>query len=384
MNLEPYRQKRDFTKSPEPPGTDAGPRDQDRLRFVVQKHKASHLHYDLRLELDGVLKSWAVPKGPSLNPSDKRLAVMVEDHPLDYHDFEGTIPEGTYGAGTVMVWDRGDYCVPESCERPDMERALRHDLDKGHVRIVLHGEKLKGRFALARTHYEGEENAWLLIKADDEYADTDIADDDRSVATGRTMNQIAKESSASVMREVDLSDAPASPMPHNVTPMLATLTNQPFDDARWLFEVKWDGYRAIAEIEQAEVRLYSRNLQPFNQQFPSIVQSLSSMGIEGVLDGEVVVVDENGVSQFQALQNYIKTRRGTLVYYAFDILYLQGHDLMGLPLRRRKEILRRVLPENAITRYSDHIEREGTRLFRLAVERGLEGVLAKRADSTYQ
>ena len=392
MALEEYKKKRDLDKSPEPKAEikeSSGP-----LRFVVQKHQASHLHYDLRLELGGVLKSWAVPKGPSIKPGDKRMAQMVEDHPLDYMDFEGIIPEGNYGAGTVMVWDKGTYCSKETCDREENERIFAQELEKGHLSFSLKGEKLKGRFALAKIRKPDDKNAWLLIKAGDEAAsDQDVTKKDQSAETGRTMDEIKEQAPAAgevwmspsdKLKDIDLSDVPEAPMPHNVRPMLATLVDEAFDRKGWIFEVKWDGYRAIAEVGRGSIRLYSRNLLSFNERFPPIVEELPNIGVEAVLDGEIVVVDESGVSQFQLLQNYLRNRRGRLVYYVFDILWLEGHDLMGLPLVRRKEILRKVLPPLDYIKYGDYIEEQGTGLFRQASDRRLEGIVGKKAAGPYR
>ena len=391
MSLEQYKEKRDFSRSPEPSGGEPPP--DGRLRFVIQKHKSSHLHYDLRLELQGVLKSWAIPKGPTVKPHEKRLAMMVEDHPLDYRTFEGVIPKGEYGAGSVMVWDEGDYCIPESCAPEEMEESISKALKKGHFAFILNGKKLHGRFVLAHMQRTKEENAWLFFKVADEYAsDDDILKDDRSALTGRTMDEIAAEAStagevwmsAKALEDIDLSDAPESPMPHDITPMFATLVDEPFDREGWLFEVKWDGYRAIAEVRQGDARLYSRNLVAFNDRFPHIMEALPKIGLEAVLDGEIVIVDEEGVSQFQLLQNYMHTRQGTLVYYVFDLLYIKGHDLRRLPLIRRKDILRRILPDLPTIKLSDYVTDKGEALFRAAREQGLEGIMAKKGDSPYR
>lgn len=392
MSLENYRQKRDFERSPEPAGgeeSEEGP-----LRFVVQMHDATRLHYDLRLELGGALKSWAVPKGPSLMPGDKRLAVMVEDHPMDYRNFEGVIPEGNYGAGPVMIWDEGFYCSKETCSREENERILAQGLKKGHISIVLNGQKLHGRFALAKIQGAEEENSWLLFKGDDEYAsERDVLENDRSVRSGRTIEEIREGARAAGevwlspserLKGIDLSVAPEAPMPHDVKPMLATLVDEPFDRQGWIFEIKWDGYRAIAEVGRGRLRLYSRNLQPFNDRFPVIQNALPDLGLEAVLDGEIVVVDEKGVSQFQLLQGYLRNQRGRLVYYVFDLLYLEGHDLRELPLIRRKEILRQALPDNPYIKYSDYIDERGEAFFDAAAERGLEGVVGKKADGPYR
>ncbi|PZS03047.1 MAG: DNA ligase, partial [Chloroflexi bacterium] len=390
MALDTYREKRRFERTPEPEGGDegrVGP-----LRFTVQKHRASHLHYDFRLEMDGVLKSWAVPKGPSLNPEDKRLAMMVEDHPLDYRLFEGVIPKGSYGAGTVMVWDEGVYLPRQPAEsREENERNLLHGLHKGHITFLVEGTKLHGEFALVKIQRD-EKNSWLLLKKGDQYAGTnDVLEEDRSSISGRTMDEIATQSASAgdVWRtpgkrvEIDLSDAPTLDMPHHIAPMLATPAANPFDRAGWLFEIKWDGYRAIAEIEGKNVNLYSRSKRPFDDIYTPIVRSLHAMANEAVLDGELVVLDDNSKPRFQLLQNYATERKGTLAYYVFDVLYLDGHDLRPLPLRRRKEILRRILPAASNIRFSDHVEERGKDFYALAAQQSLEGVVAKRADSRY-
>ncbi|HSH31553.1 MAG TPA: DNA polymerase ligase N-terminal domain-containing protein, partial [Candidatus Saccharimonadales bacterium] len=419
MALEKYQQKRRFDETPEPAGKKRSGR--GALKFVVQKHQASHLHYDFRLELGGVLVSWAVPKGPSLKPKDKRLAMMVEDHPYDYRGFEGIIPQGNYGGGTVMVWDQGTYQAREvagkKVSRAEAEKLLRQGLHKGDLKIVLDGQKLKGEFALVKIR-QGEEKAWLLIKKDDEQADrqVDVTKQDRSAATGRTMPQIANQSEEqgdvwqshrsqdmnpdnealkqqNLISEI-LSGASPATLPRDVKPMLATLTDQPFDRKGWLFEVKWDGYRAVAEVEQGSVNLYSRNLQPFNQKFAPIVKSLEQLGHRVVLDGEVVAVNEDGKPSFQLLQNYHKSQsrwRGqtefdgaNLIYYVFDILYLDGHDLTGLPLTRRKQILAQILPALPSIRISEHIEERGIDFFNVARDQQLEGIMAKDGQSTYR
>lgn len=401
MSLKQYEEKRDFSRTREPkpllkPANGL-------LSFVVQKHQASHLHYDFRLELNGVLKSWAVPKGPSLDPKDKRLAMMVEDHPIDYRSFEGIIPPGNYGAGTVMVWDEGVYHLPGISERRACEKAIQQGLNKGHLAFILKGKKLNGEFALVRLKKAGE-NAWLLIKAADSSAShKDISESDRSVVSGKTLEQIKSQTDSHLkkwssgngksirshkkpalrQKSVDLTDAPEAPIPRNVKPMLATLVDQHFDRDDWIFEIKWDGYRTIAEITKSGVKLYSRNRLSFNQKFLPVAEALENFGHEAVLDGEIVVLDETGKSQFQLLQNYQRIGKGNLIYYVFDLLYLDGHDLRKLPLIRRKEILRSVLPDNPIIKFSDHIEKRGTEFFKLAQKQGLEGIMAKNSASAY-
>ncbi|MCL5292469.1 MAG: DNA ligase D [Actinobacteria bacterium] len=389
MSLKEYREKRRFKLTPEPIGGEE--REEGPLRFVVQKHKASHLHYDFRLELGGVLKSWAVPKGPSLNPKDKHLAIMVEDHPIEYRTFEGVIPEGNYGAGAVMVWDEGRYRALKIADRPESEDAIAQELSKGHISFILEGKKLKGGFALVKLR-RGGENAWLLVKKSDEFATgEDVTKRDRSALSNRTMDEIAESalkpegySVAVKGGELDLGGVPKSPMPRNVRPMLATLVEDIFDRRGWVFELKWDGFRAIAEVERGQVYLYSRNLQPFNERFPDVVDSLKELGDEAVLDGEIVVLDEKGKPRFQLLQNYHRTRRGRLIYYIFDLLYLDGHDLRGLPLRRRKDLLRQILPDRPHIKLSDHIEEKGIAFFKEVSQQNLEGVLAKDGGSPYR
>jgi bifunctional non-homologous end joining protein LigD len=387
MSLTAYRSKRRFAKTPEP----AGGRTKRAARglcFVVQKHDASRLHYDFRLEMDGVLKSWAVPKGPSLDPSDKRLAVQVEDHPFDYRTFEGIIPAGNYGAGAVMVWDEGTY-EPAGPHQANSQKQLLSELENGHLRFVLHGAKLRGEFSLVRMKGDKGKN-WLLMKHRDEFATQDnVLLQDRSVATDRDLTEIAdgapkkKSKSARPRRPGGKRTSKSAVMPHNIKPMLATLIAEPFDGDDWLFEVKWDGYRAIAEVEDGNVRLYSRNLLPLENKFPPIIGSLKNLGHDAVLDGEIVVLDAQGKAHFQLLQTYHQSG-GTLAYYVFDLLYLDGTDLRSLPLRQRKNLLPPLLRGLDNIRVSEHIEGDGVAFFAAAMRQGLEGVIAKEADSAYQ
>ncbi len=389
MSLEQYQAKRRFDQTPEPQaGQGSGP-----LRFVVQKHAASHLHYDFRLEMGSILKSWAVPKGPSLNPHDKRLAMMTEDHPYDYRTFEGIIPEGNYGAGTVMVWDEGTYepvvwdkktGVTLHLSRQEQDKAARHSVHAGHLTFILRGQKLNGEFALIKMH-DAEENAWLLVKADKDDAVTtkDVTKQDRSALSGRTLDEIAKGGGAAWTRAPGLSGAPPAPLPDTVAPMLATLAEAPFDDPDWLYEIKWDGYRAIATITPEGVKLRSRRDQDFAAKYPPVTSALQDIrGATAVLDGEIVVLDDQGRSVFEGLQTYADTA-GTLVYYVFDLLYLDGHDLTGLPLTRRKQILRDWLPPSGHVRYSDHVNELGTGFFAAAKQQNLEGIMAKDGRSRY-
>lgn len=349
---------------------------------MVQKHTASHLHYDLRLELDGVLKSWAVPKGPSLNPAHKRLAVMVEDHPLEYAKFEGIIPEGNYGAGKVIVWDEGSYTPRESKGKTEDEKTLREQLLAGHLTFILQGKKLKGEFGLVKMSGR-EQNAWLLIKKNDRYAsDRDVTLDGSSVLSQSTT--IKKVEKKLPKPKINLSIYPKSEIPKHVIPMLATLVGEAFSKPGWLFEIKWDGYRAIAEIENGKVRLYSRHGLDFASKYPAIIHALALLPWNVVLDGEIVVLDETGKPDFQSLQNYTETGKGNLTYVVFDLLYIDGHDLTKQPLKERKKILKRIIPKMSVLQYGDHIEAQGISFFELARGRRLEGIMAKKADSPYQ
>ncbi|RJQ53853.1 MAG: hypothetical protein C4526_05975 [Nitrospiraceae bacterium] len=395
MEFNEYKSKRKFEKTPEP---EPGARPEgDHLIFVVHKHAARNLHYDLRLELDGVLKSWAVPKGPSMDPSLKRLAMMVEDHPFDYKDFEGVIPEGNYGAGSVIIWDRGFYHHPSAKDKEESEKLLREGLKKGDVKFVLKGEKLQGEFALVRMRKD--EKSWLLLKKKDRHAgEMSILKENRSVVSGKTLEEVAEAGPEKsfkqkkmgqirlreALEEEDLKDAPAGPMPHNVKPMLATLIKKPFDHQDWIFEMKWDGYRAIAEIRNGDVSLYSRNRISLNQKFSPITDALRKLGFDAVLDGEIVIVDDQGHPDFQMLQDYRKSGTGHLLYYVFDLLYFRGHNLTDLPLLRRKELLEKILPSSPKIKFSGHVWKEGVLFFNVVKKKGLEGVIAKHSHSAYQ
>lgn len=405
--LDEYKRKRNFKRTPEPGGKNAKrSKEPKRSRarrhiFVIQKHAASRLHYDFRLEAGGVLKSWAVPKGPSLNPADKRLAMLVEDHPLGYASFEGTIPRGSYGAGEVIVWDAGTYeLAGTDAKAADADEGFEHAFtkmfEKGDLKIVLHGKKIRGEFVLARMKRE-KGNEWLLIKKKDEFADeADVRGNEQSVFSERVL----KDPQSTARKEAaGLSDAPeirpphlhipeAAPkgaMPRNVSPMLAVRAPAAFDREEWLFEVKWDGYRAIAEIERGQVRLYSRRANDFTGKYPSVVEALRNIRHDAVIDGEIVAVNEKGVAGFQRLQDWAnKKNGGNLLYVAFDILYLDGRDLRGLPLRERKEILRTVTEGTAGIQFSDHVEGQGKAFFAAARRQGLEGVMAKDGASPYR
>lgn len=420
MALIKYIEKRNFKESPEPTG---GNPDSEKLRFVIQKHDASHLHYDFRLEMEGVLKSWAVPKGPSTDPDVKRLAMMVEDHPYDYKNFEGIIPSG-YGAGTVIVWDEGFYeqADADGKNKKLQEKELLKGIQSGKLHIVLHGKKLKGEFALVKTHGRGE-NTWLLFKVKDKYiSKDDITLKDKSVISKKTLAQVektttnfygakrVKESSVKSKKESLLNKRPdvkaasvknkketenkivpdkilskgkTAPFPSKLTPMLATLVDKPFDDEGWQYEIKWDGYRALAFCNKSKVALKSRNAKSFDEKFYPVHKALQQWNISAVVDGEVVVLDEDGKSNFGALQNWRSEADGEIYFYVFDLLWMNGKDLMQIPLFERRNLLKQIVPENGIIRLSQNFEVSGTAFFETVKKMGLEGIIAKKADSLY-
>lgn len=376
MSLAQYKAKRNLKTTPEPAG---GQGSTGQLRFVVQKHAASHLHYDFRLELGGVLLSWAVPKGPSLDPGEKRLAMMVEDHPLDYRNFEGVIPPGNYGAGKVIIWDEGTYTdFPASENAKTVRQNLKAGLAKGDLKFQLHGQKLGGAYVLAKI--KTDDKAWLLIKKRDEFATPDeVTEQAQSVRSGRTLPHVA----ALEAPELDLAAAPEAPQPTTHKPMLATPVAAPFDDPAWLYEIKWDGYRILAHVRGGHVQLKSRNDQDYTQTFAPIAHELAQLGVDCLLDGEVVVLDADGRSDFGALQNYQKTGAGELAYYVFDVPYAAGRDLRRLPLHQRKAAVAAIVAPLERVRFSDHVEGRGTAFFEAATSRNLEGIMAKDASSLY-
>lgn len=365
MALSTYQKKRDFKQTAEPKGAAKKKAEGKALRFVVQRHHASRLHYDFRLEMGGVLKSWAVPKGPSLNPEDKRLAMMVEDHPYAYRTFEGEIPKGNYGAGVVHIFDEGTY-TPEDPAKDEKE--LLKDLEAGSLKIILSGRHLKGGFALVKMK-NTEDNAWLLIKHRDNYATKARFDAEDLVTDSiKTAGTQFKTKTRRVIK-----------------PMLASLYDQLFDDAGWLFEKKLDGYRAIAHTGN-NTRLYSRNGLDFKGKYPAISRALKSIGREAVLDGEIVAEDSRGNARFQNLQLYRPANKEIrLRYYVFDLLELDGHPLYDLELHERKELLqlliRKAGQEDIL--FLDHINGPGNGLYQEAKKQGWEGVIAKKADSSY-
>lgn len=376
MGLREYFKKRSFKQTPEPKGEvkSAG----GKLKFVVQEHHATALHYDFRLELDGVLKSWAVPKGPSMNPHDHHLAIQTEDHPYEYRKFEGVIPEGNYGAGNVIIWDEGWY--EPRAETDDAEKTLRAELKKGHLTFVLHGEKLHGEFALIKMPHAKEDNMWLLIKKGDEFAsEADITQQDESIKSHKKVDDLGAHG-----KLPKLDSFPKIAKPWTVKPMLCTLITEPFDRDNWLFEIKWDGFRAIASKHDDKYQLYSRNQIDFTERFAAVFQALRELKHDVILDGEIVAVDDDGIPHFEWLQNHARDNHGTLQYQIFDILWCDGHDVRSMPLRSRKALLKAILPNKSILKFSDDVEAKGVALFKQMQAKHLEGMVAKRADSPYR
>ena len=460
MALEEYKRKRRFEETPEPPPkveTKAG------NRFVVQMHDATRLHYDFRLEMEGVLKSWAVPKGPSLDPADKRLAMQVEDHPVSYFDFEGNIPENNYGAGTVIVWDVGTWSPlsPVAVEGKYVagtEAEAAAMLAKGDLKFRLNGKRLKGDFALVkmRGRRQGSKGSeWLMIKKHDDHVveGYEIEAIDTSVLSGRTLEQVAGDAGSAEwksrpagrgkLKAAWLADAvarvekkkalntgdteehrgrakkktsisPASSVVKNVPstagastapvkralplkihPMLAESVEKAFDGEEWLFEIKWDGYRAIAFIDGGKVRLVSRNQNDLTPRYPELKDMAKFIGAKtAILDGEVVALDEEGKASFSLMQQRTGFRPGgrravgnadvPVLYYAFDLLYLDDYDWRRVPLEERKRKLASLLVAGDAVRYSDHYEKNGKALFEMARQKGLEGIVAKKRASFYE
>ena len=383
--------KRPRLPMPKLPQVEVRPGQEHGDTFVVQKHRATRLHYDFRLAIDGTLKSWAVPKGPSQSHADKRLAVMTEDHPLDYGNFEGKIPEGNYGAGTVMVWDRGTFLVEGNLP------ALKQ-IEKGEIKFGLNGEKLRGSFVLVKLKQSEKGNEWLMIKHKDAAEDSkwNIDEHDGSALTGRTIEEIKEElppkRSPVPIQTSEVDGARKSAMPSRVEPMLATLGERAFSDPNWLFEIKWDGVRALARIENGICALRSRNSVDITQRYPELASLPGALAArEAILDGEIVALDARGLSDFGRLQERMHVRapgealisKTPVVFYVFDLLYCDGYDLREAPLLKRKQLLQRLLHASERFRYADHQLEHGKELFALAKETGLEGIVAKRTDSRY-
>ena len=412
MPLEAYRSKRDFARTPEPepslPREGSG-------RFVVQRHRATRLHYDLRLEIGGVLVSWAVPRGPTLDPDARRLAQRTEDHPVEYLDFEGVIPEGQYGAGDMIVWDWGTF-TPEPADDPAAS------LRDGELKFRLEGERLKGRFTIVQTGGRrdalgrpGDPGQWLLIhKRDETAADGwDAESHATSVKTGRTSEEVAAgeqgrflAAAPAAQPDPDLSAAHPAPMPDFVPPMLATLTDGAFDNPDWLFELKWDGYRVEAVVRGGQVRLWTRNRTDAATYFPDLAGPADWIGArEAIVDGEVVALDPDGRPDFSLLQDrtglrgleVATGRRGAdsrrpsvaerkaipIVYMVFDLLHLDGRSLLDVPLEERKRALQRILRPHPLVRFATHVVGDGAAFTEAAAEQGLEGVVAKLRNSRY-
>jgi bifunctional non-homologous end joining protein LigD len=473
MALEEYKRKRRFEETPEPPpevGTKSG------NRFVVQMHDATRLHYDFRLEMEGVLKSWAVPKGPSLDPAEKRLAVQVEDHPVSYFDFEGNIPENNYGAGTVMVWDVGTWQPLSPVQVngkyvPATEADAAKMIAKGDLKFRLNGKRLKGDFALIKMRGRrpgSKGNEWLMIKKHDDHVveGYEIEGIDESVLSKRSLAEIAgdsgsrewksrptgrgklkaawladaiarvekkkmktagdavdaeeggkkktsqaanlpaaiepvekkktsKSSASSVSSAVLVSTPVKRPMPSTIHPMLAESIDKPFDGEDWLFEIKWDGYRAVAFIENGKVRLVSRNQNDLTPRYPELADLPRFINAKtAILDGEVVALDSEGRASFTLMQQRTGFRPGghrraenadvSVLYYAFDLLYLDGYDWRRVPIEERKKKLESLILPGDGLRYSDHYPEHGKALFDMAHKKGLEGIVAKKRDSYYE
>jgi bifunctional non-homologous end joining protein LigD len=416
MSLETYRRKRDFARTPEPSGDGDGragqPPPKNGRRFVVQRHRATALHYDFRLEMDGVLASWAVPRGPSLKPLERRMAVHVEDHPLDYFDFEGIIPKGEYGGGDVIVWDWGTW-EPEETDDPG--EAVR----KGELKFRLYGQKLKGRFVLVRTRNEqGGKEQWLLMHKKDEEArdDWDVDALPFSVKSGRTNDQVKagapaiwNSSAPAAEAEIHLEGGRAEPLPDFVPPMLATLADKPFSDPDWLYEMKLDGYRVEAVVGGGSVKLWTRNKQDAARYFPHLAAAKPTWisASAAVVDGEVVALNEKGLPDFSLLQDLAgmkgfaasrgershsasesssRTREahGALVYHVFDLLHYEGRSLIDVPLEERKKLLKTVVREHPQVRYVSHVVEHGLEFYDAAKQQELEGIMAKLRRSRYE
>jgi bifunctional non-homologous end joining protein LigD len=393
MPLEEYRRKRDFARTNEPTGGapyssghgDAphGPR-----RFVVHRHRARRLHYDLRLEVDGVLASWAVPRGPTRDPAVRRMAIHVEDHPLEYFDFEGIIPDGQYGAGDVIVWDWGTW-EPEA-QTSDPAAAIR----AGELKFQLHGQKLAGRFVLVRTGGAPGPEQWLLIHKRDAHAvdGWDAERHPRSVLSGLTNDEVRADEPALWVAQqpadrarIDLSAAAEATLPRFVEPMRATLVRKAFDDDRWLFEVKWDGFRVEAIIDGADVALRTRNGNDATGYFPDLLGPPTWIEArEAVVDGEVVALDPQGRPDFGLLQQRLGRTGAGVVFEAFDLLHLDGRSLLDVPLEQRRKLLALVLRDDPRVRCAGHVVGEGRAFLQAAAAARLEGIVAKRRDSRYQ
>jgi bifunctional non-homologous end joining protein LigD len=373
LSLTSYNRKRDFKRTPEPRSV-TRPEKKRNLSFVVQKHDATRLHYDFRLEMNGVLKSWAIPKGPSMVSGDKRLAIMVEDHPLEYGKFYGEIPEGNYGAGTVEIWDYGTY-------RPitgqgDAELTLLGMLEKGDIKFSLNGVYLKGRFAIFRLKDSEKGNEWMLVKKADEFAE-----DAFDIESILPLKSKKKSEQGKAGKKVSLDLFP-DPLPK---PMLARLVDDVIENPSWCYEIKLDGYRIICGVRDGKVRLVSRGGNSYKRQFEALLGDLEKIEEEVILDGEVVAENSKGRSDFQLLQNYLTTGKADLKYFVFDILYLNGHNIMKFPLLKRKELLDAFFGKYDFKRVRklDYQRGNGRELFQRLSREGYEGIIAKDPESAY-
>jgi len=405
MALETYTRKRNFKSTPEP-SAKVPKKGKGDLQFVVQKHRASRLHYDFRLECNGVLLSWAVPKGPSFKVADKRLAMMVEDHPFDYKDFEGIIPSG-YGAGEVIIWDKGTY-VPVKTDgspadsRKTAEETVNEGVKAGKLVLRMDGERLIGEWTLVKLKKPKAKNEWLLIKHKDEYAsDQDITEEDTSVVSGLTLQDLAdgvKGGAAGARKKVARSESKSAPTTSekkltsdakaSISPMLATLAKETFSRPGWIYEPKLDGVRAIAFVSKGRVKMFSRNALDLTAKYPPVRASLEKQSGDLVLDGEVVALDQNGRPSFQLLQNIASHPKGAqkipIVYYVFDLLQYNGKLLTAEPLTKRKAKLASILKESDSIRLLKDLQCDGEEAFALCVKQGLEGIVAIKADSKYE
>lgn len=405
MSLQEYARKRDFSRTPEPRPEKSAKSQSAKGglhtgRFFIQRHNATRLHYDFRLEIDGTLKSWAIPKGPSLDPSVKHLAAMVEDHPLDYGDFEGNIPKGEYGGGSVMLWDFGTFDLIG-------EESGAEQIARGDLKFELHGQKLHGTWAIVHMKNRGKGNEWLIIKKKDDAAQTpwNIEDLAYSVKTRRTQEEIAadlpakkqstRKKKASALNPEKLQGAVEAPMPGFFAPMGANLTSRLPQGKDWIFEVKWDGVRGLVYIDNGTLQIYTRNNNRCEAQYPELQVLPHYIDAEqAILDGEIVVLDAGGVSHFELIQSRIHNKDANAVakmaqknpvhLYVFDLLYLNGFDLRHVPLIERKQLLRKIVKPFPLLRVSDHFENSGEELLAAARQNGLEGLIAKCATSVYE
>jgi bifunctional non-homologous end joining protein LigD len=394
-SLRQYGEMRDFSRTPEPPPTAA--RREGPLTFTIQKHNARRLHYDFRLEIDGVLVSWPIPKGPSYDPHAKRLAIQTEDHPYDYGTFEGVIPRGEYGGGEVIVWDAGTYTVvhndtPVSFhDRSQAEKLARRGLESGHLSVFLNGRKLKGGWTLQRTQGKGVKSQWLVLKRRDglENPHREVTLEDRSVLSGLTIADLANGARPERAPQLaptahGIAGAKKAPLGQPYEPMLPTLTREMFQRVDWLYEPKLDGYRLLAFVEKGRVHLRSRGGQAYEERYPEIVRALQAQPVDrAVFDGEVVALGPDGRMSFQRLQNRAADPEAVLRYYVFDLLYVDGFDLRSVRLSDRKPLLHAVLaPLAALEEVA--VFDDGLSLFQAAQTQNLEGVVAKLRSSAYE